>query len=65
MADPGDKVAPLDDSGDPEALERQRVLGSRLKQMFDHVVDESVPDDFMDLLDQLDKGGDSSKRETP
>ncbi len=65
MADPGDKVPPLDDSGDPEALERQRVLGSRLKQMFDHVVDENVPDDFMDLLDQLDKGGASSKRENP
>jgi hypothetical protein len=41
------------------------VLGSRLKQMFDHVVDENVPDDFMDLLDQLDKGGGGSKRENP
>ncbi len=65
MADPGDKVPPLDDSGAPEAMERQRVLGSRLKQMFDHVVDENVPDDLMDLLDQLDKGGGSSKRESP
>lgn len=64
MADPGDNVPPPEDAGDPEALERQRVLGSRLKQIFDHVVDESVPDDFLDLLDQLDKGI-SPKRDTP
>ena len=65
MADPGDNVPPTDDSGDPEALERQRVLGSRLKQMFDHVADETIPDDFLDLLDQLDKGSSSQSRDTP
>lgn len=59
MAGAGGKVPPIDET-DPEALERQRVLGSRLKQMFDHVVDESVPDDFMDLLDKLD--GPTGKR---
>jgi hypothetical protein len=64
MADPGDNVPPLDESGDPEALERQRVLGTRLKQLFDHVVDESVPNDLLDLLDQLDSGA-SPKGKTP
>ena len=59
MAGPGGKAPPIDET-EPEALERQRVLGSRLKQMFDHVVDESVPDDFLDLLDKLD--GPTGKR---
>jgi hypothetical protein len=61
MVDQGDD----DGAGDPEALDRQRVLGSRLKQIFDHVVDETVPDDLLDLLDQLDKGSAPPKRETP
>jgi hypothetical protein len=65
MADQGDDAPPLDGARDPEALERQRVLGSRLKQIFDHVVDETVPDDLLDLLDQLDKGSAAPKRETP
>lgn len=65
MADQRDEGPPLDGTGDPEALERQRVLGARLKQIFDHVVDETVPDDLLDLLDQLDKGSAGPKRETP
>lgn len=61
MAKSGDDVPPPHETGDPEALERQRVLGTRLKQMFDHVADEPVPDDFMDLLDKLD----GAKRDKP
>ncbi|MES1202905.1 MAG: NepR family anti-sigma factor [Pseudomonadota bacterium] len=65
MVDHGDDGPPLDGTGDPEALERQRVLGSRLKQIFDHVVDETVPDDLLDQLDQLDKGSAAPKRKNP
>lgn len=38
------------------------ALGDRLRTMFDDVVDEPVPDDFLKLLEQADKnqrgGGD-------
>ena len=43
-----------DEANDPEALERQRMLGARLRALFDNVVEEPVPDDFLDLLDRLD-----------
>ena len=46
----GNKGSPAD----PEALDRQRVLGARLRSLFDDVVDEPVPDEFKSLLDRLD-----------
>jgi len=39
---------------------RQRALGREIRRMFDGVVKESVPDDFLDLLrriDESDEGG--------
>jgi hypothetical protein len=40
---------------------RQRAIGRELRRMYDDVAQESVPDDFMDLLRQIDdaeaKGG--------
>jgi hypothetical protein len=38
--------------GDPEALERQRMIGARLGELWE--VDEAIPDEFLDLLDKLD-----------
>ncbi len=37
--------APLD-----EARLRQRAIGVKLRQMFDEVVNEPVPDEFLDIL---------------
>ena len=31
-------------------------IGSRLRKMYDDVVDEPIPDEFKALLDQLDEG---------
>jgi len=42
--------------GDPEAIERQRVLGARLRSLFEEVVEEPVPDEFKALLDKLGDG---------
>ncbi|MGE3865750.1 MAG: NepR family anti-sigma factor [Hyphomonadaceae bacterium] len=42
---------------DAEALDRQRALGVRLRSLFSDIVEEPVPDDFLDLLDKLDRGG--------
>ena len=36
---------------------RQGVIGQKLRTLFDGVVDEPIPDDFRDLLRQLDERG--------
>jgi hypothetical protein len=38
-----------------EARLRQQAIGVRLRQMFDEVVNESVPDEFLEILRQADK----------
>jgi hypothetical protein len=46
-----------------EARLRQQAIGVKLRQMFDDVVNEPVPDDFLDILRQADNrsgGGPSS-----
>jgi len=46
-----------------EARLRQQAIGVKLRQMFDDVVNEPVPDDFLDILRQADartSGGSAS-----
>ena len=50
---PPEPPDPPDETGDPEALDRQRVLGAHLRILFDDIVGEGVPDEFTDLLDRL------------
>ncbi len=38
-----------------EIRARQSGIGRRLRQMYDDVVNEPVPDDFSDLLDQIEQ----------
>lgn len=38
-----------------EARLRQQAIGVRLRQMFDEVVNEPVPDEFLDILRNADK----------
>ena len=38
-----------------EARLRQQAIGVRLRQMFDEVVSEPVPDEFLAILRQADK----------
>ncbi len=45
-----DKDVPLD-----EARLRQQAIGVKLRQMFDDVVSEPVPDDFLDILRRADQ----------
>ncbi|MES2724912.1 MAG: NepR family anti-sigma factor [Pseudomonadota bacterium] len=49
-ADPRKVSAVLD-----EARLRQQAIGARLRQMFDEVVNEPVPDEFLDILRKADK----------
>ena len=39
------------------ARSRQRAIGRELRRMFDEVVQEPVPDDFLDLLKKIDAAG--------
>jgi hypothetical protein len=38
-----------------EARLRQQAIGVRLRQMFDEVVNEDVPDEFLDILRKADE----------
>jgi len=39
---------------------RQRALGREIRRMFDGVVKEPVPDEFLDLLKRIDESDDKS-----
>jgi hypothetical protein len=38
---------------------RQRAIGRELRRMYDNVVKEPVPDDFLNLLQKIDEHEDS------
>ena len=43
-----------DDGAVEEARLRQQAIGVKLRQMFDDIVSEPVPDDFLDILRRAD-----------
>ena len=42
---------------------RQRAIGRELRRMYDDVAQEPVPDDFMDLLRQIDESDDKGRKD--
>ena len=44
-----------DTSGQEETRSRQRVIGQKLRELFDEVVNEPVPDTFLAILREADK----------
>jgi hypothetical protein len=44
-----------------EARLRQQAIGQKLRQMFDDVVNEPVPADFLDILRRADEGASDSE----
>lgn len=44
-----------DEAGLEEARLRQQAIGVKLRHMFDEVVNEPVPDEFLDILRKADK----------
>ena len=44
-----------DEASVEEARLRQQAIGVKLRQMFDGVVNEPVPDDFLDILRRADQ----------
>jgi hypothetical protein len=49
------------DAAFDEARLRQQAIGVRLRQMFDQVVNEPVPDEFLDILRRADERGRSKE----
>jgi hypothetical protein len=43
---------------------RQRAIGRELRRMYDDVAQEAVPDDFLDLLRQIDEAADNGKADS-
>jgi anti-sigma factor NepR-like protein len=48
-------------AGLDEARLRQQVIGVKLRQMFDEVVNEPVPDEFLQILKRGDDRSDSGQ----
>ena len=40
---------------------RQRAIGRELRRLYDEVAQEPVPDEFLDLLRQIDEASDGKK----
>ena len=47
-------------AGLEEARLRQQAIGVKLRHMFDEVVNEPVPDEFLDILKRADERGSGS-----
>ena len=60
---PEKAVLNSDTSIEPEeaadAQSRQRIIGKELRRWYDSIVKEPVPDELLDLLQQIDKRSDS------
>ena len=59
MNEPSDRrtASPASDADVEEARLRQQAIGVKLRQMFDEIVDEPVPDEFLDILRRADQKG--------
>ena len=43
---------------------RQRAIGRELRRMYDEVAKEPVPNEFLDLLKQIDETGEGGKSDS-
>ena len=59
MTDPAQTAQPKPDPDTSldEARLRQHAIGIKLRQMFDEIVNESVPQDFLEILRRADDKG--------
>jgi hypothetical protein len=54
-SNPSRKAAPSGGPALEEARLRQQAIGVKLRHMFDEVVNEPVPDEFLDILRRADE----------
>ena len=66
MIDQTDRKSPRRGQGGSDVHEarlRQQAIGVKLRQMFDQVVNEPVPDDFLDILRRADSKSSSGGKD--
>ena len=54
MSDTGKKKKKTPDDGSRARRLGNQVLGNRLRKMYEGVVDESIPDEFLKLLEEAE-----------
>ena len=54
---PASRAAPESEPNIDEARLRQHAIGVKLRHMFDEIINEPVPQDFLDILRQADDKG--------
>lgn len=54
MSDAGKPASKKSEDGPRNRRLGNRAIGDRLRQMYEGVVDESVPDDFLKLLEEAE-----------
>ena len=62
MKDQGEPRDPAGPAAEPtldEARLRQQAIGVKLRHMFDEIVNEPVPQDFLDILRRADDKGEA------
>lgn len=62
-SNPPGKSPPKGGASLEEARLRQQAIGVKLRHMFDEIVNEQVPDEFLDILrraDERSSGGDGA-----
>ena len=57
------KVKPTPAPGQDDARLRQQAIGMRLRHMFDEIVNEPVPEHFLDILRQADSRVETATRD--
>jgi Anti-sigma factor NepR len=53
--EPSQEASSNTGAGQEEARLRQQAIGVKLRHMFDEVVNEPVPDEFLDILRRADE----------
>jgi len=54
-SNPSGKAQPKGGASLEEARLRQQAIGVKLRHMFDEIVNEQVPDEFLDILRRADE----------
>lgn len=56
-----DKNEQLENGDDKDRRKRSRYIGSKLRQLYDEVTKEQVPEEFLRILDEADRNHDSDR----
>ena len=58
-----DEKTPLQENKNTDIRARQRAIGRELRRMYDEIAQEPIPEDFLELLRQLDAKSENPKNE--